>query len=84
VIAGAQQLTTEGAVGTSGIPDEPQLAESGSQEAAATDLAVDQLLSDGNIEILRNAHDLAMVRPENCTAREYIDLFIWTSPFCRV
>jgi hypothetical protein len=71
-------------VGTSGIPDEPQLAESGSQEVAAADLAVDQLLSDGNIEILKNAYDLAMVRPENCTATEYIDLLIWTSPFCRV
>jgi hypothetical protein len=84
VIAGAQQLTTEEVVGTSGRPDEPQLAESGCQDAAAADLAGEQLLSDGNIEILKNAHDLAMVRPEDCTAREYIKLLISTSPFCKV
>ncbi|XP_025820353.1 uncharacterized protein LOC112896548 [Panicum hallii] len=58
--AGAQHLTTEEVVGTSGRPDEPQLAESGYQDAVAADLAGDQLLSDGNIEILKNAHDLAM------------------------
>jgi hypothetical protein len=84
VIAGAQQLTTDEVVGTSGRPDEPQLAESGCQDAVAADLAVEQLLSDGNVEILKNAHDLAMVRPENCTAGEYIELLIRTSPFCRV
>jgi hypothetical protein len=84
VIAGAQQLTTEEVVGTSGRPDESQLAESGCQDAVATDLAGDQLLSNGNIEILKNAHDLAMVRPEDCTAKEYIELLFWTFPFYRV
>jgi hypothetical protein len=69
VIAGAQQLTTDEVVGTSGRPDEPQLAESGCQDAVAADLAGEQLLS---------------VRPENCTAGEYIELLIRTSPFCRV
>jgi hypothetical protein len=71
-------------VGTSGRPDEPQLAESSYQDAVTADLAGDQLLSDGNIEILKNAHDLAMVRPEDCIAEEYIELLIWTTPFCRV
>jgi hypothetical protein len=84
VIAGAQQLTTEEAVGTSGRPDELLLAGLGCQDAAAADLAGDQLLTDGNIENLKKAHDFAMVRPENFTASKYIELLIWISPFRRV
>jgi hypothetical protein len=84
VIAGAQQLTTEEAMGTSERPDELLLARSGCQDAAAADLAGDQLLTDGNIENLKKAHDFAMVRPENFTASKYIELLIWISPFRRV
>jgi hypothetical protein len=65
VIAGAQQLTTEEAMGTSGRPDELLLAGSGSQEAVATDLADDLLLTDDNVDILKKAHDFTMVRPES-------------------
>jgi hypothetical protein len=65
VIAGAQQLTTEEAVGTSGRPDELLLAGSGSQEAVATDLADDLLLTDDSVDILKKAHDFTMVRPES-------------------
>jgi hypothetical protein len=64
VIAGAQQLTTEKAVGTSGGPDELLLAGSGSQEAVATDLADDLLLTDDKVDNLKKAHDFALVRPE--------------------
>jgi hypothetical protein len=64
VIAGAQQLTTEEAVGTSGGPDELLLAGSGSQEAVATDLADDLLLTDDKVDNLKKAHDFALVRPE--------------------
>jgi hypothetical protein len=64
VIAGAQQLTTEEAVGTSGGPNELLLAGSGSQEAVATDLADDLLLTDDKVDNLKKAHDFALVRPE--------------------
>jgi hypothetical protein len=65
VIAGAQQLTTEEAVGTSRRPDELLLAGSGSQEAVATDLADDLLLTDDSVDIHKKAHDFTMVRPES-------------------
>jgi hypothetical protein len=65
VIAGAQQLTTEEAVGTSGRPDELLLAGSGSQQAVATDLTDDLLLTDDNVDILKKAHDFTMVSPES-------------------
>jgi hypothetical protein len=65
VIAGAQQLTTEEAMGTSGRPDEPLLAGSGSQEAVATDLTDNLLLTDDNVNILKKAHDFTMVSPES-------------------
>jgi hypothetical protein len=65
VIAGAQQLTTEEAVGTSGRPDELLLAGSGSQKAVATDLADDLLLTDDSVDILKKVHDFTMVRPES-------------------
>jgi hypothetical protein len=65
VIAGAQQLTTEEAVGTSGRPDELLLAGSGSQEAVATDLTDDLLLTDDNVDILKKAYDFTMVSPES-------------------
>jgi hypothetical protein len=65
VIAGAQQLTTEEAVGTSGRPDELLLAGSGSLEAVATDLINDLLLTDDNVDILKKAHDFTMVSPES-------------------
>jgi hypothetical protein len=81
VIAGAPQLTTEEVVGTSGRPDELLLAGSGCQDAVAADLAGDQLLTDGNIENLEKAHDFTMVRPEQFSASNYIELPIWTSPF---
>jgi hypothetical protein len=84
VIAGAQQLTTEEVVGTFGRPDELLLAGSGCHDAVAADLVGDQLLIDDNIENLKKAHDFAMVRPESFTASKYIELLIWTSPFCRV
>jgi hypothetical protein len=84
VIAGAQQLTTEEVVGTSGRPVELLLARSGCQDAVAADLAGDLLLTDGNIENLKKVHDFAMVRPDNFSTRKYIELLIWISPFCRV
>jgi hypothetical protein len=65
VIAGAQHLITEEAVGTSGGPDELLLTGSGGQEAVATDLTDDLLLTDDNVDILKKAHDLTMVRPES-------------------
>jgi hypothetical protein len=65
VIAGAQQLTTEEAVGISGRPDELLLAGSGSQEAVATDLTDDLLLTDDNVDILKKVHDFTMVSPES-------------------
>jgi hypothetical protein len=65
VVAGAQRLITEEAVGTSGRPDELLLTGSGSQEAVATDLTDDLLLTDDNVNILKKAHDLAMVKPES-------------------
>jgi hypothetical protein len=65
VVAGAQRLITEGAVGTSGGPDEMLLTGSGSREAVATDLSDDLLLTDDNVNILRKAHDLAMVKPKS-------------------
>jgi hypothetical protein len=71
VIAGAQQPTTKEAVGTSGRPVELLLAESSCQDAIATDLAGDLLLTDGNIENLKKAHDFAMVRPEHFSASDY-------------
>jgi hypothetical protein len=55
---------TEEVVGTSGRPDELLLAGSGSQEAVATDLADDPLLTDGNVDILKKVHDFTMVRPK--------------------
>jgi hypothetical protein len=65
VIAGDQQLTTEEAVGTSGGPDELLLAGSGGQEALATDLTDGLLLTDDDVDVLKKAHDLTMVRPES-------------------
>jgi hypothetical protein len=65
VIAGAQYLITEEAVGTSGGPDELLLTGSGGQEAVATDLTDDLLLTDDNVDILKKAYDLTMVRPES-------------------
>jgi hypothetical protein len=64
VIASAQQLTTEEAVGTSGGPDELLMAGSGSQEAVATDLADNLLLTDDKVDNLKKVHDFALVRPE--------------------
>jgi hypothetical protein len=52
-------------VGTSGRPDELLLAGSGGQEAVATDLADDLLLTDDSVDILKKAHDFTMVRPES-------------------
>jgi hypothetical protein len=40
------------------------------------DLAGDLLLTDGNIENLKKAHDFAMVRPEHFSASDYIELLI--------
>jgi hypothetical protein len=65
VVAGAQRLITEETVGTSGGPDELLLTGSGSQEAVATDLTDDLLLTDDNVDILKKAHDLTMVKPES-------------------
>jgi hypothetical protein len=81
VIAGAQQPTTEEAVGTSGEPVELLLAGSGCQDAVAADLAGDLLLTDGNIENLKKVHDFAMVRPEHFSASNYIELLIRISLF---
>jgi hypothetical protein len=81
VIAGARQLTTEEVAGTSGRPVELLLAGSGCQDVVATELAGDLLLTDGNIENLKKAHDFAMVRPENLSASGYIELLICISPF---
>jgi hypothetical protein len=69
IVAGAQRLVTEGAVGTSGGPDELLLIGSGSREAVATDLSDDLLLMDDNVNILKKAHDLAMVRPESVSGQ---------------
>jgi hypothetical protein len=85
VIAGAQQLTTEEVVGTSGRPVELLQAGSGCQVAVAADPADDLLLTDGNVENLKKAHDFTMVRPESLSASGYIELLIWISPcLCRV
>jgi hypothetical protein len=65
VTAGAKQLTTEEAVGTSGGPDELLLAGSGSQETVATDRTDDLLLTDDNVGLLQKAHDFTMVRSES-------------------
>jgi hypothetical protein len=81
VIAGAQQLTTKAVVGTSGRPVELLLAGSDCQDAVAAGLAGDLLLTDGNIENLKKAHDFAMVRPENLSTSDYIELLIWIPPF---
>jgi hypothetical protein len=81
VFAGAQQPTTEEAEGSSGRPVELLLAGPGCQDAVAADLAGDLLLTDGNIENLKKAHDFAMVRPEHFFASNYIKLLIWISPF---
>jgi hypothetical protein len=81
VIAGAQQPTTEEAVGTSRRPVELLLAGSGCQDAAAVDLAGDLLLTDGNIDNLKRVHDFAMVRPEHFSAGDYIELLIRISLF---
>jgi hypothetical protein len=81
VIAGAQQPTTEAVVGTSGRPVELLLAGSDCQDAVTTGLAGDLLLTDGNMENLKKAHDFAMVRPENLSASDYIELLIWFPPF---
>jgi hypothetical protein len=51
-------------VGTSGGPNELLLAGSGSQEAVATDLADDLLLTDDKVDNLKKVHDFALVRPE--------------------
>jgi hypothetical protein len=68
-------------VGTSGRPAELLLAESSCQDAVAADLAGDLLLTNGNIENLKKAHDFAMVRPENFSASDYIELLIRISLF---
>jgi hypothetical protein len=64
VIAGVQQLTTEEVVGTSGRPVELLQAGSGCQVAVAADPVGELLLTDGNIENLKKAHDFTMVRPD--------------------
>jgi hypothetical protein len=76
VIAGAQQPTIEEAVGTSMRPAELLLAGLGCRDAIAADLEGDLLLTDGNIENLKKAHDFAMVRPEHFFAGNYIKLLI--------
>jgi hypothetical protein len=81
VIAGAQRLTNEEVAGASGRPAELLLAGSGGQDAVATDPADDLLLTDGNVENLKKAHDFTMVRPESLSASGYIELLIWISPF---
>jgi hypothetical protein len=81
LIAGVQQPTTEETLGTSGRPVELLLAGSGCQDAVAADLAGDLLLTDGNIENLKKAHDFAMVRPEYFSASDYVELPIRISLF---
>jgi hypothetical protein len=81
VVAGAQQPTAEEVVGTSGRPVELLLPGSDCQDAVAAGLVGDLLLTDGNIENLKKAHDFAMVRPENLSASDYIELLIWIPPF---
>jgi hypothetical protein len=81
VIAGAQRLTTEEVAGASERPAELLLAGSGGQDAVATDPADDLLLTDGNVENLKKAHDFTMVRFESLSASGYIELLIWISPF---
>jgi regulator of replication initiation timing len=81
VIAGAQQLTAEEVVGTSGRPVELLLPGSDCRDAVAAGLAGDLLLTDGNIENLKKAHDFAMVRPENLSTSDYIELLIWIPLF---
>jgi hypothetical protein len=71
VIAGVQQPTAEEVVGTSGRLVELLLPGSGCQDAVAAGLSGDLLLTDGNIENLKKAHDFAMVRPENLSASDY-------------
>jgi hypothetical protein len=80
-IAGVHQLTTEETVGTSDRPIELLLAGSGCQDAVAANLAGDLLLTDGNIENLKKAHDFAMVRPEHFSASDYVALPIRISLF---
>jgi hypothetical protein len=41
------------------------MAGSGSQEAGATDLTDDLLLTGDNVDILKKAHDFTMVSPES-------------------
>jgi hypothetical protein len=81
VIAGAQQPTTEEAVGSSRRPVELLLAGLGCRDAITADLAGDLLLTDGNIENLKKAHDFAMVRPGHFPASDYIELLIRISLF---
>jgi hypothetical protein len=81
VIAGAQQPTTEEAVGSSRGPVELLLAGLGCQDAIAADLAGDLLLTDGNIENLKKAHDFAMVRPEHFSTSDYVKWLIRISLF---
>jgi hypothetical protein len=72
-------------VGTSGRPVELLQAGYGCQVAVAADPAGDLLLTDGNVENLKKAHDFTMVRPESLSASGYIELLIWISPcLCRV
>jgi hypothetical protein len=81
VVAGVQQPTAEEVMGTFGRPVELLLPGSDCQDAVAAGLAGDLLLTDGNIENLKKAHDFAMVRPENLSASDYIELLIWIPPF---
>jgi hypothetical protein len=85
VIAGVQQLTTEEVVGTSGGPEELLLAGSGCQDAVATGLVDDLLLTDGNVENLKKAHDFTMVRPESLFCQWLCRVANLAFPlFCRV
>jgi hypothetical protein len=85
VIAGAQQLPTEEVTGASERPTELLLAGSGSQEAVATDLADDSLLTDDNVDILKKAHDFTMVRPESIFCQWLYRVANLAFPFlCRV
>jgi hypothetical protein len=85
VIAGARQLPTEEVTGASGRPAELLLAGSGSQEAVATDLADDPLLTDDNVDILKKAHDFTMVRPGSIFCRWLYRVANLAFPFlCRV
>jgi hypothetical protein len=76
VIAGAQQLPSEEAVGTSGRPVELLLSGSVYQDAVAADLAGDPLLTDDNIENFKKAYDFAMVRPEHFSTGDHVELLI--------